>query len=65
MPTDPLHVKLGSIIDIYMMNVCAKSYKDAGRERLPMGGTLTGCTIPLISALATATALMDSKHISS
>ena len=34
MATDPLHVILGNIIDIYMKNTCAKAHKDASRDRL-------------------------------
>ena len=40
MATDPLHVILGNIIDIYMKNTCAKAHKDAGRDRLSIGSSL-------------------------
>ena len=40
MATDPLHAILGSIIDIYMKDTCAKAHKDAGRDRLSAGSSL-------------------------
>ena len=40
MATDPLHVILGNIIDIYMKNTCAQSHKAAPMFRLSMGASL-------------------------